>query len=118
MKNRFIAALLAFFLGWIGLHKFYLGQNGWGLAYLLFSWTGIPWLASLCETFGLLVFTSDQAFDQDFNAHLLGRMSLPVGGREAKDITSALGDLKRLYDGGALTAEEYEEKRRKLLNDL
>jgi TM2 domain-containing membrane protein YozV len=117
MKNRFVAALLAFFLGSFGIHKFYLGQNGWGLAYLLFFWTGIPWLAGLCEAFGLLVFTSDESFDQQFNTYLLGRLSLPAG-RDAKDITSALGDLKRLYDGGALTAEEYEEKRRKLLNDL
>jgi uncharacterized membrane protein len=38
--------------------------------------------------------------------------------RSAKDVTGAIEDLKRLYDLGAITAEEYEEKRQKLLRDL
>ncbi|MCS7237487.1 MAG: GYF domain-containing protein [Thermoguttaceae bacterium] len=41
--NRVVAFLLAFFFGALGIHKFYLGQTGWGLVYLilfvLFWWT-------------------------------------------------------------------------------
>jgi TM2 domain-containing membrane protein YozV len=33
-KNRIAAALLAFFLGGLGVHKFYLGRNGAGVAML------------------------------------------------------------------------------------
>ncbi len=39
MKNKFLAALLAFFLGAFGIHKFYLGENFGGILYFLFSWT-------------------------------------------------------------------------------
>jgi TM2 domain-containing membrane protein YozV len=41
-KNRFIAALLALFLGWFGIHKFYLGKNRAG------------WIMLLCGTIGWL----------------------------------------------------------------
>lgn len=40
-KNKIVAAILAFFLGVFGAHKFYLGYNGAGAAMLLitlFSW--------------------------------------------------------------------------------
>ncbi len=35
-KNKLVAALLALFLGGLGIHKFYLGRTGWGIIYLLF----------------------------------------------------------------------------------
>jgi TM2 domain-containing membrane protein YozV len=34
-RSRVVAALLAFFLGWLGVHNFYLGRNSIGLAQLL-----------------------------------------------------------------------------------
>lgn len=39
-KNRIVAALLAFFLGGLGIHKFYLGYNGAGMVMLLCSMLG------------------------------------------------------------------------------
>lgn len=48
-KSRAVAALLAFFLGGLGVHKFYLGQTGWGILYLLFCWTFIPTIVSWIE---------------------------------------------------------------------
>ncbi|MDR1382847.1 MAG: TM2 domain-containing protein [Planctomycetaceae bacterium] len=33
-KSRITAALLAIFLGGIGVHKFYLGSWGWGIVYI------------------------------------------------------------------------------------
>lgn len=47
--NKTTAALLALFLGGIGLHKFYLGRTGMGLIYLVFCWTLVPALISLVE---------------------------------------------------------------------
>jgi len=59
-KNKVVAALLAFFLGGIGVHKFYLGQTGMGIAYLLFCWTGIPALIALIEGILYLVKSDDE----------------------------------------------------------
>ena len=33
MKDKNIAAILAFFFGWMGAHKFYLGQIGSGVVF-------------------------------------------------------------------------------------
>ena len=50
-KSDVSAILLAFFLGSFGAHRFYLGQTGWGILYLLFCWTFIPHLVSFVECF-------------------------------------------------------------------
>lgn len=60
-KSRVVAAVLAFFFGWIGIHKFYLGQIGWGIIYVLFSWTAIPWFVSLIEGV-LYLLSTERAF--------------------------------------------------------
>jgi TM2 domain-containing membrane protein YozV/ribosomal protein L40E len=64
-KSRIAAALLAFFLGGIGVHKFYLGQIGFGILYLIFCWTFIPALVALIE-FILLLTMSDEKFNQKY----------------------------------------------------
>lgn len=48
-RNRYLASILAFSLGWCGAHKFYLGQKGWGIVYFLFFWTPLPLMASWIE---------------------------------------------------------------------
>ncbi|MFC0684651.1 TM2 domain-containing protein [Novosphingobium clariflavum] len=48
-KSRGAAILIALFLGGIGGHKFYLGQAGLGILYLLFCWTFIPSIIALIE---------------------------------------------------------------------
>jgi TM2 domain-containing membrane protein YozV len=48
-RSRGVAIASALLLGGLGIHKFYLGKPGFGLAYLIFCWTFIPTLISLCE---------------------------------------------------------------------
>jgi TM2 domain-containing membrane protein YozV len=67
-KNKIAAALLAFFLGSFGVHKFYLGKTGWGLVYLLFCWTFIPGFVAFIESV-LLLFMSDTRFDEKYNSN-------------------------------------------------
>ncbi|SFP73999.1 TM2 domain-containing protein [Sphingomonas rubra] len=45
-RNKIIAALLAFFLGTLGIHRFYLGRNGSGIAMLVLSITIVGLLVS------------------------------------------------------------------------
>jgi TM2 domain-containing membrane protein YozV len=48
-RNRYIAAIIAFLLGWLGVHRFYLGRIGSGIAMLILSCTvvglfvTVPW---------------------------------------------------------------------------
>lgn len=58
-RNKLVAALLAIFLGGIGIHKFYLGRTGWGIAYLLCFWTFIPALVGIIE--GILYLVMSEA---------------------------------------------------------
>lgn len=41
-NHRKIAIVLAICLGWLGAHRFYLGQIGWGVMYLLILWLFAP----------------------------------------------------------------------------
>ena len=50
-KDPAVGFLLAFFLGSFGAHRFYLGQNGLAVVYLIFFWTGIPGLIAFVESF-------------------------------------------------------------------
>ena len=47
-KSTLAAYLLWFFFGLLGIHRFYLGHTGWGIAYLLTGgFIGIGWLVDL-----------------------------------------------------------------------
>jgi TM2 domain-containing membrane protein YozV len=60
-RSRIAAALLAFVFGGAGAHRFYLGQPGLGLLYVLFAWTLIPCLVSFVDFVRLLAM-SDERF--------------------------------------------------------
>ena len=69
MKNKNTAALLAIFLGFFGVHRFYLGQKLYGILYL-FS-------AGLCGIFlidGILwLLGSQEKFDKKYNSQAIQR---------------------------------------------
>jgi TM2 domain-containing membrane protein YozV len=65
-KSKSSAGILALLLGGFGVHKFYLGQTGLGVVYLLFFWTLIPALVAFVE--GIIYLTmSDADFDAKYN---------------------------------------------------
>lgn len=61
IKNKIVAAILALILGGLGIHKFYLGQNGKGVMYLIFCWTYIPAIIAFIE--GIMILCSN---DENF----------------------------------------------------
>lgn len=73
-KSKTVAAVLAFFLGDLGLHKFYLGKNGQGIVYLLLSltlfWTVIvPFIITIIcwiEALGYIS-TDDKEFAKQYS---------------------------------------------------
>lgn len=71
--NKLVAALLAFFLGLFGAHKFYLGRIGLGITYLLIGtigWItiiGPPILGIICLIEAIIFITkSDEEFHQQY----------------------------------------------------
>jgi len=64
-KSRIAAALLAFFLGGFGVHKFYLGRVAAGVLYLVFFWTFIPAIIAFVE-FIIYLTMSDEAFAEKY----------------------------------------------------
>lgn len=63
-KEKLVAGLLAIFLGWLGIHKFYLGYNKAGIIQLIISFfCGIGGILGLIE--GILYLTkSDEEFQK------------------------------------------------------
>ena len=57
--NKTALLLLTFSLGAFGTHKFYLARYVQGFLYMLFSWTLIPFIASLFDAL-VYVFTSEE----------------------------------------------------------
>ena len=72
MKDKNVAAVLALFLGWFGVHKFYLGRIGSGIVYLVFFWTMIPALLGMIDFFVLALMDGDE-----FNRKYNGMLAMP-----------------------------------------
>lgn len=71
MKNKVVAALLAFFGGWMGLHKFYLRDSGAGIFYIFLSMMTVKvfpvsFLLSVIDGLRYLMM-SPEDFDRKFN---------------------------------------------------
>lgn len=66
MKDKNVAGILALFLGWLGFHRFYLGQTGLGIVYLIFCWFPLMWVIALIDAISL--FAMDQnKFEMKYN---------------------------------------------------
>ena len=143
MKSKGTAAVLAFFLGGFGVHKFYLNEGNKGILYLLFFWTYIPALIAFFECIGLVMMSEEQ-FNLKYNSgpHITAaprpvqsavsstnnnaqNITINVPGAAAMHATGASAtidvadQIKKLHDlhiAGALTQDEFQSEKQKLLN--
>lgn len=67
MKDKNTAGLLALFFGGVGVHRFYLGQRGLGILYILFCWTLVPFLIGFVDAL-IFFLQSPKAFNVKYNA--------------------------------------------------
>ena len=136
MKSKMTAAILAFFLGGIGAHKFYLGQTGQGILYLLMCWTGIPAMVAFIE-FIILLLMNEQTFNMRFNPGFMGgggnvnqntqaqniTINVPTGAgaqgpaKAPTDVGAALAKLNDLRVQGVLSEEEFAAEKAKVLGN-
>ncbi len=58
MKNKTTAGLFALFLGWAGVHRFYLGQIGLGILYIFLMFFGVSFILGLIDA--IVFFNMDE----------------------------------------------------------
>lgn len=121
-KSRKVAAFLAL-LGTVtplaGLHKFYLGQPLWGIAYFLLLSTPIPHIACAIEI--VWYFVQDQEdFERRFNSteQIKYTQSSKVESNQVSAIADSLRQLDKLRQEGLMSEYEFEQKRRQLLKRI
>jgi TM2 domain-containing membrane protein YozV len=105
MKSKTTAAILAFFLGGFGVHRFYLKQSGLGALYLLFFWTFVPAIVAFVD-FIIFLTMDDNAFNAKYNNNFT---KSPV------NVSDELEKLYKLKEKGIITMEEFEYKKKQLL---
>lgn len=64
MKDKNVAGILALFFGWLGIHRFYLGQIGWGIFYLIFFM--VSWIFGLIDAIAFFAMDEDE-FNRKYN---------------------------------------------------
>ncbi len=128
MKSRKLAAGLAL-LGVVtlpGIHRFYLGQSRWGLVYLLLAWkTPLSRIASGIEALWYL-FLDDDEFEHTFNApnslvtvkEERDQDQPSLDPAKVEQVANAVREMENLRQEGLITEAEFEQKRRKLLDQI
>lgn len=126
MRNKTTAAILAFFLGGIGGHKFYLGRGGQGIVYLIFCWTFIPALIAFVDAIMLLTM-SEGDFNLKYNAgmmlmsaaapqNIVVNVANTAHAGASDDLAGRLKSLNDLRVSGALTDDEYQTQKQRVLS--
>ncbi|MBD2427689.1 NINE protein [Phormidium sp. FACHB-1136] len=119
-RRRSIAVALAW-LGVVlapGLHKFYLGQPGWGIAYLLLSWTPIPRVACALEGAWLLGRPPEFFGVGSVDSAVPPKPATPIDPSQVNALGVALRELDGLRQEGLISESEFEQKRRQLLDQV
>lgn len=103
MKDKNIAGILALFLGGFGIHRFYLGQTGLGVFYLIFCWFPVMWMVGLIDA--IVLFSMDKEnFDVKYNKEFY-----KLSKRENADYDR--GERKYYYDKNMRRRQEREVRK-------
>lgn len=129
-KNKKIAAFLALLsalqptpVPFAGIHKFYLGQYGWGFAYMALGMTQVPRIACAAEGLWYLLGTQlrwlGQSLGASFDTVIADKRGFNTNLGDTVDVVaSSLREIEQLRQEGLLSEYEFEQKRRSLLEQM
>lgn len=124
-KSLLIAYLLWWFLGWAGVHRFYLGRTGSGLGQLILFAIGVvtamffvgyfllaAWAVWwLLDAFFVYQITKEENEKRGINVSTISITKTASPGDEIEQLEK----LHALYEKGVITREQYEAKKSKLV---
>lgn len=128
VKDKTTALLLSIFLGGLGIDRFYLGYTGLGILKLLTAGGfGVWWLVdiiliacgSLKEAPKVLLNTvvmNTMPASQNINVNVASGGDVKTTETPAS-VADELAKYKALLDSGAITQEEFDQKKAELLNN-
>lgn len=111
MKNKIVAAVLAFFLGGFGIHQFYLGNNSKGILYLVFCWTFIPSVIGFIDGI-ILISMNDNIFDLKYNNGISSTIQYT---NKPVNVAEQIEKLYNLRMRGVITQQEYEQQKSRIM---
>lgn len=116
MKSKSTAYILWFFFGILGIHKFYLGKVGWGIAYFFtLGFLGVGVLVDLF-TLGGQVDTYNLLHQGQFNVHNIVVNVPQQHAPKGIDVSEQLQKLSELKEKGVLSDEEFASQKSKILS--
>lgn len=124
-KNILVAYLLWWFLGWAGVHRFYLGRVKSGITQLLLFVLGLATVIFFIGYVLLIVWLIWWALDAYFTYKIVAEENAKLG-LESSAITLSksggvhneldqLEKLHVLFEKGVITKEQYEAKKATLI---
>ncbi len=124
-KNIIVAYLLWWFLGWAGVHRFYLGRTKSGITQLLLCVIGFATAIILIGYIFLIALGVWWLLDAYFTYQIVSEENLKNGVKhttvsftKSGSIQNELDQLEKLhslYEKGVITQEQYEEKKAALI---
>lgn len=123
MKSKGVAYLLWFFLGILGVHKFYLGKVGMGILYLFtFGLLGIGWFIDLftlgtqVDIYNALRFGGGKNVNTNTNMNNIVVNVGDSGQSKSPDMHEQLQKMAELKEKGLLSEKEFDAQKAKLLS--
>lgn len=111
MKDKNVAAILAFFVGWLGIHRFYLGQIGLGIVYVVFMPLGF--LLSMIDFVAFLAMDKE-VFNVKYNRNIPNadyRRYNTDYDRRQQDYRRERDRKRRAYESRRRTREQTKTRR-------